>query len=195
MVEWYLSAEDQEKKKKKKIEVIRKKQTKEAEIQAHLKKNKLTLNELQDLVKEGVISFEDKQTLEKISQDQKIDEKEMDDIVDNVEIKWLLEQIEEIEKSLEDNDLIPKELKISKQDFLSAVKDPVKRQEVLQKIDDSIDIVVNNIGWPTFKTGGNPFARRVRNLSNLLFLTNKKTIDIQEHMIDLKNYLRYKTKK
>ena len=195
MVEWYLNAEDQEKKKKKRLEAVRKKQTKEAEIQSHLKKNKLSLSELQDLVKEGVISFEDKQTLEKISQDQKIDEKEMDDIVDNVEIKWLLEQIEEIEKSLEDNDLIPKELKISKQDFLSAVKDPVKRQEVLQKIDDSIDIVVSNIGWPTFKTGGNPFARRVRNLTNLLFLTNKKTIDIQEHMIDLKNYLRYKTKK
>jgi hypothetical protein len=57
-----------------------------------------------------------------------------------------LEQIEEIEKSLEDNDLIPKELKISKQDFLSAVKDPVKRQEVLQKIDDSINIVVSNVG-------------------------------------------------
>jgi hypothetical protein len=78
---------------------------------------------------------------------------------------------------------------------LSAVKDPVKRQEVLQKIDDSINIVVSNVGWPTFKTGGNPFARRVRNLTNLLFLTNKKTIAIQEHMIDLKNYLRYKTKK
>lgn len=191
MVEDYLNVEDQEKKKKKKLEVIRKKQSKEAEIQSHLKKNKLSLNELQDLVKEWVISFEDKETLEKISQDKKVDKKEMNAILDNVELQEILQKIEEMEKEMDINDLLPKAMRVKKEDFVAACTNATKKAEVLQKIDDGIDYVMFQLG-PKFKTGGNPFARRVRILSNMLFVANKKVIRVQEHMIDLKHYLHSK---
>ena len=192
MIENYLNDEDQEKKKKKKLEAISRKQGKESEIQAHLKKDKLSLNELQDLVKEWAISFEDKEILEKISQDKKVDKKEMNTVLDNVQLQDILKKIENIEKEIDMDKILPQALRIKKEDFVAACGNSAKKAEVLQKIDDSIDHVMFQL-WPNFKTGWNPFARRVKNLSNMLFLANKKMIRVQEHMIDLKNYLRSKT--
>jgi DNA-binding phage protein len=115
----------------------------------------------------------------------------MNAILDNVELQDILTKIEDMEKEMDIDDLLPKALRVKKEDFVAACGNAAKKAEVLKKIDEGIDYVMFQLG-PTFKTGGNPFARRVRALSNMLFMANKKVIRVQEHMIDLKNYLHSK---
>lgn len=191
MVEWYLNREEQDKKKKKKIEEISKELQKREELKFHVSKNKLSLKELQDLVKEWIVTINDKQLMDKIAKDGTLEDHELDAFLHDVQINDLLHKIEEIEKTIDIDAILPKELRIKPQDFALACKDPVKRQEVLKKLDDGIDYIVPQV-TPSFKSWWNPFVRRISNLSNLIFLTNKKIIDIQWHMIDIKNYLRSK---
>lgn len=191
MVEWYLDIEQQDKKRKKKLEQINKELQKRNELQSHLSKSKLSLQELQNLVKEGVVTINDKQLLEKIVKDDKLEDHELDNFLQDVQINDLLRKIEEIEKTMDIDAILPKELRIKPQDFALACKDPSKRKEVLQKLDDGLDYIIPQV-TPSFKSWWNPFARRVTNLSNLVFLAHKKIIDIQWHMIDIKSYLRSK---
>lgn len=191
MVEWYVSIEEHDKKKKKRIEETSKELQKHNEIQSHLSKSKLSLNELQELIKEWIVTVDDTQLLEKIAKDGVLEDHELDSFLQDVEINDLIHKIEEIEKTDDIDAILPKELRVHPQDFALACKDLIKRQEVLQKLDDGIDYVVTQI-TPSFKSWWNPFARRVSNLSNLVFLAHKKIIDIQWHMIDIKKYLRSK---
>jgi len=188
MVEWYLDIEQQDKKRKKKLEQINKELQKRNELQSHLSKSKLSLQELQNLVKEWVVTINDKQLFEKIVKDDKLEDHELDNFLQDVQINDLLRKIEEIEKIMDIDAILPKELRIKPQDFALACKDPVKRKEVLQKLDDGLDYIIPQV-TPSFKSWWNPFARRVANLSNLVFLAHKKVIDIQWHMIDIKSYL------
>lgn len=191
MVEWYVNMEEQEKKRKKKIEQINKELQKNTELNIHLSKSKLSLKELQDLVKEWVVTVNDKKLLEKISRDDTLEDHELDTFLQDVQINDLLRKIEEIEKTIDIDDILPKELRIKPQDFKQACTDPVKRQEVLMKLDQWLEYIVPQVR-PLFKSGSNPFARRVANLSNLIFMAQKKIINLQWYMIDIKHYLRSK---
>lgn len=191
MVEGYLSIEEQDKKKKNKLEKIDKDFQKKRELEAHLSKSKMSLKELQELIKEWIVTVNDKELLKKIAKDDVLEDHELDDFLQDVTITDLMHKIEDIEKTLDIDDILPKELRIKPQDFVAACKDPVKRQEILQKLDDGIDYIIPQV-TSSFKSWWNPFARRIANLSNLVFLAHKKIIDIQWHMIDIKNYLRSK---
>jgi len=191
MVEWYVSIEEQDRKKKKKLEQISKELQKRNELQSHLSKSKLSLNELQELIKEWVVTINDKQLLQKIAKDGVLEDHELDSFLQDIHINDLLHKIEEIEQTTDIDAILPKELRVQPKDFTLACKDPIKRKEVLHRLDDGIDYIVPQV-TPSFKSWGNPFARRVTNLSNLVFLTHKKIVDIQWHMIDIKNYLRSK---
>lgn len=191
MVEWYLSPEEQDKKKKKKLETVDKGLQKNKELKNYLSKSKISFKELQDLIKEWIVNTDNKQLFEKIAQDGKLEDHELDDFLHDVHMDDLLHKIEEIEKTIDINSILPKELRITPKDFVLACKDPAKRQEVLQKLDDGIDYIIPQVS-ASLKSWWNPFARRISHLSNLIFLANKKIIDIQWHIVDIKRYLRSK---
>ncbi len=191
MIETYLSIEEQEKKRKKKLDEINKELQKHNELLTHLSENLFNLNELQNMIKEWVITINDKQLFERIARDGILEDNELDNLLKDIQTNDLLKKIEEIEKDLDIDDILPQAMRIKKNEFLAACTDPAKKDEIIQKIDDGINYVMFHI-WPTFKTGSNPFARRIKTISNLLFLANKKAIRVQEHMIDLKQYLRSK---
>lgn len=152
MVEGFLSMDEKEKKRKKKIEqAADKEQQRRQEVSSYLSKNKIGLKELQELVKEGVVVINDKQLLERIARDEKLDDHELDDLLQDVQINDIIRKIEEIEKTMDIDKILPKELRVSPQDFKLACKDPMKRKEVVQKLDDGIDYIVPQIS-PSFKS-------------------------------------------
>lgn len=191
MVEWYLNIEEQDKKKKKRIEEKDKELQKREELKSHLSKSKLSLQELQELIKEWIVTVNDKQLMERIAKDDVLEDHELDSFLQDVQVNELIRKIEDIEQTMNIDDILPKELRISPKDFTLACKDPAKRQEVLQKLDDGLDYIIPQV-TPSFKSWWNPFARRVANLSNLIYLAQKKIVDIQWHIIDIKHYLRSK---
>jgi hypothetical protein len=75
----------------------------------------------------------------------------LDSFLHDVEINDLLHKIEEIEKTIDIDAILPKELRIKPQDFTLACKDPAKRKEVLQKLDDGIDYIIPQV-TPSFKS-------------------------------------------
>lgn len=185
MVKYRSSYENEEKQEKKK----EKEQKKNNKEQWHdIQKSKLYLKELEELRDKGMIDI-DEEMMKKIEEDSKLDTKEINTVVESVEFKKIVEKIEEMEKLLEQEDILPKELKIKKQEFIKACESTQEKDILLKKIDQTLDYVNNAVGTSWSKIGGNPLVRNIRMRENLLFLANKKIIEIQEHMIDIKNYL------
>ncbi len=154
-----------------------------------LHQSKLSLKELKDMIKEGSIDL-DQTTFEKIQKDNKLDNTEFNNIIESLEMKELLKKIEEITNSPDIENILPKELRITQKEFKDACMDKDKRPALLMKIDAALDCVNDQVrsGWG--KIGGNPFSRNIAMRENLMFLANQKIIHIQEHMIDMKNYLK-----
>lgn len=150
--------------------------------------SKINLKELKDLVKEWWIDIE-KAALDKIQKDDKLDDKELNNVIESVEFKEIVEKIEEIMNNPDIDTILPKDLRINPQEFKDACKDKTKRPALLQKIDTALDCVNDQVRSWWSKIGGNPFARNINMRENLMFLANKKIISVQEHMINMKNYL------
>ncbi|MCF7834973.1 hypothetical protein K9M48_02865 [Candidatus Gracilibacteria bacterium] len=162
--------------------------SKEDEEKYFLEKNKISLNELEQLVEEGSIDIDEK-TLKEIKEDNKLDEKELDTIVDSIKFNEIINKLEEIEKDSDIDKILPKELKIQDTEFKEACKDKNKRQILFKKIDEALDYINDQLHSGNSKIGGNPLMKSINMRENLLFLANKKAIKIQENMIDMKNYL------
>ncbi|MDR3168216.1 MAG: hypothetical protein LBU27_00160 [Candidatus Peribacteria bacterium] len=146
---------------------------KQYEKQRHLNQTKLEVQELKYLVETGAI---DKQTFETIVEDGIITDKEFEEVLSKLDIQKLFEKLEEIEKADEEH-LIPKVLKVNKQEYLQAFQSPQKREEVLQKFDDALNIICNTMhGGQTMH--GNLF-------STSTYMLSQKLIPVQENIIDL----------
>ncbi len=153
-----------------------------------LRQSKLNLKELKDMIKEWSIEL-NQATLEKIQKDNKLDNTEFNDIIESLEMKEVLKKIEEITNNPDIENILPKELRITQKEFKDACMDKDKRPALLMKIDTALDCVSDQVrsGWG--KIWGNPLSRNIAMRENLMFLANQKIIHIQEHMIDMKNYL------
>lgn len=134
-----------------------------------LKNNiKLSLEELKRLVKEKVL---DMVIVEKFFDKEKLEE---------TEIAIIFEKIDEIEDIDKIDDIIPKEFRINKAEYLLALQDKVIRDEVKQKIDIILNYIAMRFQWDQAW-----FWLVFFYLSTL----EKNLIKIQENTIDIQTFL------
>ncbi|GHV23478.1 hypothetical protein FACS189428_7030 [Clostridia bacterium] len=148
------------------------------EKKRHLEKTKLEIQELKSLVEAGLI---DQTSFEEIVEDKKISNEEFQEVLDKVDIQQLFNKLEEIEKAEDIDAVIPHELRVTQKEYQQALQDPKKREAVLQKLDQSLHLVHNQV------TGGFPLHGNM--FSTYTYLLSQKLIIIQENLIDLKQPL------
>ncbi|MDR2540927.1 MAG: hypothetical protein LBD11_04000 [Candidatus Peribacteria bacterium] len=148
------------------------------EKQRHLEKTKLEIQELKSLVEAGLI---DQTSFEEIVEDKKISKEEFQEVLDKVDVQQLFEKLKEIEKAEDIDAVVPKELRVSKDEYQQALQDPIKRDAVLQKLDQSLDNIHHRITGGV-SLHGNMFA-------TYTYLLSQKLIPVQENIIDLKQPL------
>ncbi|MDR0370134.1 MAG: hypothetical protein LBH96_06710 [Candidatus Peribacteria bacterium] len=165
----------EEEKKRKKQKQINQEKYEQTVIES---KVKIEIQELKYLVEAGAV---DKKLFDKITEDNHISSEEFNEVLDKIDIQKLFEKLEELEHSKDTKDLIPKELRVKKSEYLKAFQDEDTKKNVLQKFDASLDIIYNTVnGGQTMH--GNMF-------STYVYLLSEKLIPIQENIIDLKQPL------
>lgn len=104
--------------------------------------------------------------------------------VESSEINEIFKKLEAIEEIKWIEKILPKELRISKEDYLSALVSNEYREIVLHKIDDALTYLYNSI---------NGDGSILFNLFTwVLYFLNKNLQIVQENYIDLKNNLKSK---
>lgn len=127
------------------------------------------LTNLKELVEKGIIS---KDTAEQIIEWEEIWEET---------IKEIFEKINEIEEIKNIDKYIPKELRITKEDYSKALTDDIFRVQLLKKLNLSLTLIANKI---------NPDSPMWLNLfSWFLIVLDKNLVVIQENTIDIKENL------
>ena len=146
----------------------------------NLEKNKLKLDlqQLKELVEQWVV---DKQLYESIKRDSQISAEEVQEVVNELDVKDLFDKLDQIEKFEDIDNILPSNIRVSKQEYLAALHDPTKKEPVIAKFNTALNIVYTNYrGISNYK----------RNMfSNYVTLLSKKLIPLQENIIDLKNSL------
>lgn len=169
------SYSDQEKKEKKLQE--EKNDSKNYSKILEKSKLKLDLQHLKELVEQWII---DKQLFESIKKDSQISEEEVQEVVNELDVKALFEKLDQIEKFEDIDNVLPLNIRVTKQEYLAALHDPTKKPSVITKFNSSLDIIYTNYKWSAYKR--NMFSRYVNLLSSSL-------VPLQENIIDLKNSL------
>lgn len=100
--------------------------------------------------------------------------------INSNELLNIFEKIDQLEKIDKNKKILPKDFKITKQEYIEAISDFEKKSTLLKKIDNVLDYMYSNMwwGWLTFSL----FSFLSYNL-----LISKKTQKIQENLIDIKN--------
>ncbi len=119
-----------------------KKETSSEDMEKRISKSrtKIDLNDLKNLVESSLI---DKKLAKDIAKDKKITEQEYSDIISTVDIKKVIEWLQTIENIPDINALLPKEYRINLQEYHDSLKDPIKKQVLLVKIDQTFDFMHN----------------------------------------------------
>ena len=143
-------------------------------------KLKLDLQQLKELVEQWII---DKQLFESIKKDSHISSEEIQEVVNELDIKNLFEKLDQIENFEDIDNILPTNIRVSKQEYLSALHDPTKRDQVISKFNTSLNIIYRHYNW---------VSNYKKNMfSNYVNLLSKKLIPLQENIIDLKKSLSY----
>jgi len=160
--------EKSEKEKKKEQEKIlmfeKKKEENREEEEIHN-----NLQKLRDLLENHII---DDTLVEKVLSGNELDHEEMQDI---------FEKIDEIENIDNIDDYIPKDIRISKEEYAAALHNEENYTVVLQKLHTVLGILAQHI---TPQTTGS-----INIFSSFVTLLDKNLITIQEHHIDMKDSL------
>ena len=174
---WKLAEE--EKKKKEKSE----KQKKEEQIkiieQEKIKKEAREKKDSSEILKRLEEMLEDWE----LSQNEIKELKQMVDEVDisQDEIEEILEKIDEIEKTEDVDKYLPKEFRITGEDYKKSLTDDIKRVQTITKLNTWLQILSEQV---------NPDSGTWMNLfSGYMIILDKKLINIQENTIDVKNSL------
>ena len=146
---------DEEKKKKEKLKQDEKEAMKNL-IEWQKRKEKLhekieaseKLSHLKELLLEHKVDEEVIASVEKIA---------LDNLIDHEEVKEILAHIEAIHKNPSLQKYLPKNLIITKKEYIAALKDKRKKEKVLGKINDALGILAQSIN-PTESTGINLFS-------------------------------------
>ena len=98
------------------------------------------------------------------------------------EIKEIFDKIDEIEDIKNIDDYLPRSLRITREEYIKAVKDDIFREKTITKLNTSLVLLSNKI---------NPDSAIWLNLfSWFVTVLDKNLIRIQENTIDIKNWLR-----
>ena len=174
---WKLAEE--EKKKKEKSEKEKKLQQAKIIEQEKIKKEAREKKENDDILHRLEEMLEDWE----LSQDEI---KELKHMVDNVDlsedqIEEILDKIEEIENIEDVDNYIPKEFRITKDEYKQSLTDDILRLKTLTKLNTSLSLLANQI---------NPDSSIWMNLfSWYLVILDKNLIKVQENTIDVKDSL------
>lgn len=179
---WFL---DEETKKREKLQKDEKESMKKL-IEWQKRKEKLhekieaseKLSHLKELLEEHKVDEEVIKSVEKIAED---------NLIDHEEVKEILAHIEAIRKNPSIKKYLPKNLIITKKEYIAALKDKRKKEKALKKINDALGILAQSVN-PTESTGINLF-------SGLWMLLDKNLVFLQERHIDIKHSLQEKEKK
>lgn len=165
------------------------------------KKNKTKKEELQDEIntlefkksKEKIMTLEDSesklQALKEMIQNWEIDErtkKVLEKVIasadmNDEDIETIFRQIDEIENIENVDNYLPKEFRITKDEYKDALTNHISRIQVLTKIDVALTIIINQI---------KPFDWSMLNLFRwYLIALDKNLVRLQENHIDMKNIL------
>ncbi|MEI8091888.1 MAG: hypothetical protein WCG98_06850 [bacterium] len=69
----------------------------------------------------------------------------MSDIMKSLDVQKIFEKIEEIEQQKDVDKILPKAMRVTKEEYLQALKDPTKKAQVLQKFDQCLNLIYTNI--------------------------------------------------
>lgn len=98
------------------------------------------------------------------------------------EIKEIFDKIDEIEDIKNIDDYLPRSLRITREEYIKAVKDDIFREKTITKLNTSLVLLSNKI---------NPDSAVWLNLFSWFFtVLDKNLIRVQENTIDIKNWLR-----
>ena len=150
------------------------KQAKSKEIRENIKADE-ALNRMKEMVNDEdlELSLDQVQTIEKIISWDEISEET---------IKEILEKIDEIEDTEDVDKYLPKESRITWEEYKKALTDDVFRIQIITKLDTALTILANQI---------NPDSSAWLNLfSGYMAVLDKRLIKIQENHIDIKDNLK-----
>ncbi len=102
-------------------------------------------------------------------------------ILDSQDIKIIFDKIDEIEFIENIESILPKQLRITKEEYLIALKDPNKRIDLIKKLDNTLEHIYNHLHWSDM------FWLNL--FSFIYFIFDKNLKKIQENSIDIKNSL------
>lgn len=171
---WWDAENKRLKEKKKKIEeqnlqetnqIIEKKRRKKIETEERLSK-------LKEAIQEGKVDNSALKFASEISQD---------GVIDSEEISEILTKIDQINDNPKITRYLPEELRITKEEYLAALKNPEKKKLLLEKTDDALGHLALQV-WSNGKLGLNIFA-------SLILLLDRNLVLIQENHIDIKRNL------
>lgn len=173
--EWFMEEEKKRKEQKQLNETKDKdEQLKEIEKISHLSKIKLDLEKLKELIINWVIEPNFVKDLLKW------------EAVDDLEIEKIFEKIDEIENIKNIDKLLPPNLRLSKEEYISAINNLNQRIAILSKIDQALIYLYqqnssHNIWWFDMFAG-------------IMYLLNKNLQIVQWNYIDIKTNLESKNK-
>lgn len=174
---WILNESDKKKKKlsEKKIAEANKK------IIEHKKvKEKISINiesdeklaSFKELIWKWIIS---KETAKKIANWESIDDKI---------IKEIFEKIDQIEEAKNIDKYLPKDLRITKDEYIKALNDDIFRVQIITKLDTALTILANHISSDS-SLWINLFSWFLTMLDKNLILIHDNTIDIKDNLKDI----------
>lgn len=178
-IDSWIIKEDDDKKSQKKIldkpsKKIKKK-NEEIDIQEKAEDN---LSELKQMLDKWELDESTEDLVEDIVNIESISQKEIEEIFD---------KIDEIESTRDIDELLPKEFRITKDDYKKSLNNDIYRAETIQKINSALSIIVPRITKKSW-VWMNIFW-------SFLLVLDKKLVKIQEHSIDIKNSLKKVDKK
>ena len=136
---------------------------------AHIEKDK-KLFFLKSLIERGLIETS---TVQKVIDDEDLDE---------VALAEIFSKLDEIETTHSVDIVFPKAYRISREEYILALKNPASRIETLTKLDASLIFIYDSL-HPHASMGILDF------FSGFMHILDKNLIKIQEHTIDIKRSL------
>lgn len=151
---------------------------KEMEKRIKLSDIKLDLEKLKVLIEEWLI---DPNVLQSIDKWLELDEKSIQQIISGIDIHEIFDKIEEIEDVKWIDDILPKHLRVNKQEYLMAFDSNEQRINLLIKIDDALTHLYMN--------STRAASWHIRLFTSFMHLLDRKLIFVQENMISIKRSL------
>lgn len=101
---------------------------------------------------------------------------------DNIQIEEIFEKIDEIENIKKIDRYLPKELRLTKEEYLGALENKDLRQQSIGKLNDALDYIYHST---------HPFNSSFINLSYIIVLLNQNLSKIHTNSIDIKRSLEW----